>query len=76
MIKVPKDTHRPPKLKTLFPVGEQRLLVRLSRVLGARMPTYTREATEDHTGNHEDRSDERGALHEHELVSLGAAWSS
>jgi hypothetical protein len=39
------------------------------------MPTYKREATEDRTGNHEDRSDERDALGEHKLASL-AAWSS
>jgi hypothetical protein len=40
------------------------------------MPTYQRAATEDRTSNHEDRSDERDALDEHELVSFGAAWSS
>ena len=53
----------------LIPVGEQRLLVRLFVVRWARMPTYTREAAEDHTGNHEDRRDERHALDEHKLVS-------
>jgi hypothetical protein len=47
--------------------------VRLSCVLGARTPTYKREATEDRTSNHKDRSDERDALKEHELVSLGVA---
>ena len=57
-----------PTATALFPVGEQRLFVRLSCVLGARMPAYTREATEEHTSNHEDRRDERDALDEHELA--------
>jgi len=56
----------------LFPVGEQRLLVRLSCARWVGMPTYKREATEDRTSNHEDRSDESDALDKHELVSLGA----
>jgi hypothetical protein len=60
-----------PTATVLFPVGEQRFLVRLSCVLGARMPAYTREAAEDRTCNHEDRSDERDALDEHAKVSLG-----
>ena len=59
-----------PAARVLFPVGEQRLFVRLSWVLGARMPTYKREATEDRTSNYEDRGDERNALDEHAVVSL------
>jgi hypothetical protein len=55
----------------LFPVGEERLLVRLSCVLWVGVPTYKREATEDRTSNHEDRRNERDGLDEHELVSLG-----
>jgi hypothetical protein len=35
------------------------------------MPTHKREATEERTSNHEDRSDERDALNEHAMVSLG-----
>jgi hypothetical protein len=58
-----------------FPVREEQLLVWLSFIRWARMPTKKHEAPEDRTGNHEDRSDERSALDEHELVSL-AAWSS
>ena len=48
--------------------------MRLSRVLGARMPAYTREDTQDSNGNHEERSDKGDALKEHGVVS-GAAWS-
>jgi hypothetical protein len=45
--------------------------VRFSFVRWVRMPTYKREATEDRTRNHEDRCDERDALDEHAMVSLG-----
>jgi hypothetical protein len=56
----------------LFPVGEQRLLVRLSSVRWPAMPAYKREATEDSSSNHEERSDERDALDEHNGGSLAA----
>jgi hypothetical protein len=64
-----------PTATVLFPVGEQRFLVRLSCVLGARMPTHKREATEDRTCNHEDRRDERDAPTSMQW-SPWAAWSS
>jgi hypothetical protein len=35
------------------------------------MPTYKREAPEDRTSNHKDRSDERDALDEHKTDLLG-----
>jgi hypothetical protein len=56
----------------LYPVGQQWLLVRLSCVRWPGMLTYKREAPEDRTSNHEDRSNEHDALDEHELVFLAA----
>jgi hypothetical protein len=54
-----------------LPVGEQRLLVRLSCVLWVGTPTYKHEAAEDRSSNHENRGDKRDALDEHGLASLG-----
>ena len=70
-MKVNRRTHTDAKLKTLFPIGEQGVFVPLSCVLGARMPTYEREATEERTSNHKDRRDERDALDEHAMASWG-----
>src|SRR5258707_11989772 len=71
-----REQQEAPAATALFPVGEQRLFVRLPCVLWPGMRTYEREATEDRNSNHKECSDERDALNEHAMVSLGAAWSS